>query len=426
MKRNPIKYIIILAVFSIAGIFSIQFVILRNTYDLNEQQFHESATVALREVAWQLLEASGQTPRFDNIEPVERKANNYFLVNVNYLIDPEMLKVQIREQLKRHALHLDFEYAIYDSERDSMIYMEYVCAGDNSCQHIPLEYFPKSDKYINYFGINFPTLKPFIRERLIGWYFMTSLLVVVLTFFGYAMWVIIRQRQLSEIQKTFINNLTHELKTPISSIGLAAQVLNDKNIIQNPDRLFSYVRIINEQSLRLAGNVEKVLNLVSLEKNKLQLIKEEIDLSRFIEGTTGRFMQSELGHLAKINLSLPEKTIKIWADPFHFDNIVQNMLENAVKYCKGQPKIDISILVKRNTVCLTITDNGIGIPRDFRKKIFRKFFRVPTGNIHDVKGFGLGLDYVYKLTRAHRWRINVTDNPAGGSIFTLIIKYRHE
>jgi two-component system, OmpR family, phosphate regulon sensor histidine kinase PhoR len=426
MKRKAIKYIIILAIFSVAGIFMIQFGILKNTYDINEQQFHETATVALREVAWQLLEAAGQTPRFDNVEPVERYSRNYYMVNVNYFIDPEILKEQLREQFKRHALHLEFEYAIYDPDTETMNYIEYVCAGEDSCKHTPALYFPESEKYTHYFVVNFPTIKPYIQERLKGWYFMTTLLVVVLTFFGYSIWVIIKQRQLSEIQKVFINNLTHELKTPISSIGLAAHVISNENIIETPDRLFSYVKIINEQSNRLAKNVEKVLSLATLEKNKIHLVKEEISLGAFSHATVSRFKQSEPGRVADIKINFPDQEIIIWADPFHLGNILQNILENAVKYCKTQPIISITLLMKRKHAHLMIKDNGIGIPKESRKKIFTKFYRVPTGNVHDVKGFGLGLDYVNKLVKAHRWKITVNENPEGGSIFTLIIPINHE
>lgn len=426
MKRNAIKYTIILAVLSVAGIFVIQFGILKNSYSLNEQQFHESATVALKEVAWQLLQAGGQTEKFDNIEPVERLDNNYFIVNVNDLIDPEVLGNQLREQFNRHALHLDYEYAIYSTELDSMMYMEYVCAGADSCNHTSTSWFPKSDKYEHYFSVYFPTLKPFIRERLKGWYLMTSLLVVVLTFFGYAIWVIIRQRRLSEIQKVFINNLTHELKTPISSISLSAQVLSDKSILDNPERLFSYVKIINEQSARLSKNIEKVLKMATLEKNKINLVKEEIVLGKFIEKTVMRFSHSELGQPARIHFQDTGTPVRIWADPFHLGNILQNILENAVKYCKRQPEIDISIQIIHHKVQIKISDNGIGIAPELRKKIFKKFYRVPTGNVHDVKGFGLGLNYVDKLVRAHRWSISVTGNDLGGSVFNLIIPVIHE
>ena len=164
-----------------------------------------------------------------------------------------------------------------------------------------------------------------------------------------------------------INNLTHELKTPISSIGLAAQVLSNRQIIETPDRLFNYVRIINEQSNRLAKNVEKVLALATLEKNKIQLVKEDIALGAFLKNTIARFSQSELGISAQIHLVAPEKEIFVWADPFHLGNILQNIIENAVKYCRQQPVVEISLTGKPKTAFVMIRDNGIGIPKEARK-----------------------------------------------------------
>ncbi|MCL1821895.1 MAG: HAMP domain-containing histidine kinase [Prolixibacteraceae bacterium] len=426
MKKNAFKYIIILGVLVILGIFMIQFLVLERTYNINEKQFNESAMVALREVAWQLLETAGQTSQFDNIEPVKRHENHLYIVNVNYYIDLEILKIQLREQLKSHEIHVDFDYAVYDNDIDEMVYIEHVCANTDSCEFTPTHFFPKSDKYTYYFVVNFPTIKPYIGERLTGWYFMTSLLMLVLIFFGYTTWVIIKQRQLSEIQKIFINNLTHELKTPISSIGLAGQVISDQKILETPDRLFNYVRIINDQTKRLSSNVEKVLNLATLEKNKLTLSLEILEINSFTTKSVSRFKQSELGANITINTIEAEHEIYVDADPFHLANIIQNMLENAVKYCNKEPEINVVVEKKRSCIHLMIQDNGIGIPKESRKKIFKKFYRVPTGNVHDVKGFGLGLDYVHRLMKAHHWKIWVSDNPNGGSIFTLEIPIKHE
>lgn len=426
MKKNTLKYVIFLALLSVAGIFYIQYTFLRNTFEINEKEFQETTTIALREVAWQLLEASGQVSKFDNIDPVEKVSNNYYLVNVNDLIDPDILKVQLREQFKRHSIHLDFEYAIYDPMKKEMVYGEYVCARSDSCAHSHTAFFPLSTRYTYYFGVNFPFLVPYINTRMQGWYLMTGLLLIVMVFFGLSLWVIIRQRQLTDIQKVFINNLTHELKTPISSISLSAQVLSEGKILQTPDRLFEYVRIINEQSNRLAKNVEKVLALSALEKNRLHLVKEKIDLVKFSEKEILRFRDSGLGQKASIKSEMLVQQALVWADPFHLGNVIQNILENGVKYCRKPPEIVVMIRNKKHCFHLMLKDNGIGIPRDARKKIFRKFYRVPTGNIHDVKGFGLGLDYVRRIVKGHHWKIRVDANEPEGSVFTIIIPQTNE
>jgi two-component system phosphate regulon sensor histidine kinase PhoR len=240
-------------------------------------------------------------------------------------------------------------------------------------------------------------------------------------FFGYTLTVIIRQRQLSEVQKNFINNLTHELKTPISSIAIASSVLNNEDILNTPERLFTYARIIQEQNMRLSKNVEKVLNLASLEKNRIHLNLEEINLNEILTEIAAQFKQTDFGQKASVKIYNIDLKVNIFADRFHFLNLMLNILENGVKYCERKPELKIAVNQKKKNIDLTVTDNGIGIPKDQRKKIFTKFYRVPTGNVHNVKGFGLGLDYVQKIVSAHKWKIKVDENPDGGSIFKLII-----
>jgi two-component system phosphate regulon sensor histidine kinase PhoR len=223
------------------------------------------------------------------------------------------------------------------------------------------------------------------------------------------------------VQKNFINNLTHELKTPISSISIAASVINNEEILKTPERLFNYARIIQEQNMRLSKNVEKVLNLASLEKNRIHLNLEEINLNEILNEISIQFKQTDFGQKANVMIYLNDLKLTIFADRFHFSNLILNILENGAKYCEKKPELKITVNQKKKSIELALADNGIGISKDQRKKIFTKFYRVPTGNVHNVKGFGLGLDYVQKIVSAHKWKIKVDENSDGGSIFTLII-----
>jgi two-component system phosphate regulon sensor histidine kinase PhoR len=281
--------------------------------------------------------------------------------------------------------------------------------------------FQTNPDYTNYFGIHFPNRSTFFVSQLSIWYFLTALLVIIVLFFGYTLTVIIRQRQLSEVQKNFINNLTHELKTPISSIAIASSVINNEDILNTPERLFTYARIIQEQNMRLSKNVEKVLNLASLEKSRIHLNLEEINLNEILTEIGAQFKQTDFGQKASVKIYNIDLKVSIFADRFHFSNLLLNILENGAKYCERKPELKIAVNQKKKNIELSVTDNGIGIPKDQRKKIFTKFYRVPTGNVHNVKGFGLGLDYVQKIVSAHKWKIKVDENPDGGSIFKLII-----
>jgi len=425
MKGKTLKYIILLATITVAGALSLQFFFLRSSYSYSENQFRESTTVALKEVAWQILVATGNTANFDSISPVEIISNSYYIVTVNALIDYELLKFHLTEELKKHQIYTDFEFAIFNPATVQPEQRTYITAKG---EEKPSEYnFPvnnDSDRF--YFAVHFPDRSPYFHTRLSIWYLFTGLLLIVVLFFGYTLSVIIRQRQLSQVQKDFINNLTHELKTPISSIALSAKVIGDEKILKTPERLFEYAKIIQEQNNRLSKNVEKVLNLASLEKNKVHLNKEKIELQEFLNETIAYFKQSNAGKKAEIQLETNETQLYLHADKFHFTNLVLNILENSVKYCETDPRIRIKIFEKDKKLNIGFTDNGIGISKKYRKKIFRRFYRVPTGNVHNVKGFGLGLDYVRKIAKAHKWEIKVDENPEGGSIFTLIIPQKNE
>jgi len=454
MGRNTLRVIIILATFSVLGILVIQFFFLKNTVDLNERKFHESTTQALKNVAQSLVDYNSKTQgyqsNYDPYNSVDQISNNYYVVNVNDVINPGLLEHLLLVEFKRFNIELDFEYAIYDCETNQMIYGISYSANKDSLvrstyvpsntgaqamtdeeifeNHYALKpakitrpLLPTCDKYTYYFGVYFPNRSQYYSSHVQAWYMVNGFLIIVILFFGYTLYVIFRQRQLSEIQKNFINNLTHEFKTPIAAIRLSAKVLEDPKIVDHPKRLTEYARIVGEQTQRLTSQVEKVLQMASLEKKIIELDKSEIRLNDFIEKTIEDFKGSQETAVDFIQFEKLPVDVTIKADPLHFSNIIFNILDNAVKYCRETPEIKVSLTKVKNTVYLKFADNGIGIPKEYRKKIFGRFFRIPTGDVHDVKGFGLGLDYVRKMTDFHHWKIDVEDNSPKGTIFTIII-----
>jgi two-component system phosphate regulon sensor histidine kinase PhoR len=451
MGRNTIRIVIILATISVLGILLIQFFFLKNTADLNETRFHDVATQALKNVARHLIEYNNKTTgrtTNTNIIEVDQISNNYYVVNVNDEINPVLLEHFLVKEFKKYNLNLDFEYAIYDCDSKKMVY-GISLKGKNDSLHRELikssqkagcdsdeEFFedhyrtkiekkicmlPTTKKYIYYFGVYFPSRSKYYSNNIHTWYVVNGILFIVILFFSYTLYIIVKQRRLSEIQKNFINNLTHEFKTPIASIDLSAKVLADPAIIQQPKRLEKYSGIIGEQTQRLSLQIERVLQMASIEKKKLQLEKQEIDLFAFLNKCVDEFKSSQSGDYYNIELNIPSLPVKIEADPFHFCNIIYNILDNAFKYSDDKPEINIRVEQYKDRIEISFADHGIGIPRQYRKKIFDRFFRVPTGNVHNVKGFGLGLDYVKKIVERHGWKIQVTDNLPKGSIFTLII-----
>jgi two-component system phosphate regulon sensor histidine kinase PhoR len=457
MKRNSIGFVIIMATVSVVGILLIQIFFLKNSYDLNEKQFHQLTTSALRSVASQISaynsKVYGHPSKLVEAGEVEQISNNYYVVNVNDVIDPKLLEHFLSTEFKKRNLNLPFEYGIYDCNSKRMVYgnalngdsirefpnsqgsldTSYCSAMENVYdKHSRAKskedkkkkvcFLPTCEKYTYYFGVHFPDRSQYNNSRLLTWYLLNGILFFVVIFFGYALYVIIKQKQLSEIQKNFINNLTHEFKTPIASIDLAAKVLSNPKISSQPERLAEYVKIVDQQNKRLYAHVEKLLQMATIEKTKLHLNLDRIELNAFVNDSIQEFKNSQNERSYSVTLESGISNAMIQADRLHFSNLIFNILDNAIKYCTVDPDIRIRLEETKHHYILSFDDNGIGIPKAHRKQIFNRFYRIPTGNVHDVKGFGLGLDYVKKITQRHGWRINIIENSRKGSTFILQIK----
>jgi two-component system phosphate regulon sensor histidine kinase PhoR len=302
-----------------------------------------------------------------------------------------------------------------------MVYGNYVKLSDKASKR---EQNPNLPKWVNagyYFGVQFPNREAQILNQMGIWSFSSAVLVVVFVFFGYTLFVILKQKRLSEIQKDFINNMTHEFKTPISTIAVSTEVLKDTNIVQQPERLLQYATIIENENKRLKQHVERVLQMAKLDKEDVGLKKETVNLHEIIQEVVQSIdlaLQERQGSI-QLNLNAPSSNLP--ADRHHLTNVIFNLLDNALKYCTSKPSITIRTELIGNNFSLTIEDNGIGISDENKRRIFQKFYRVPTGNVHDVKGFGLGLHYVKQIVEAHRGRITVASEPGKGCAFTILL-----
>ena len=418
MRRNAIKLTIILGIISITGIIGIQVYFLQKNLSLKERQLNKSIQIALRNVAEILSEYNNTALPYENV--VYQYSSNYYLVNINDIIDAALLEHYLKKELKRINLNLDFEYGIYDCHTDRMVYGDYVRLTDNPVRKSkkPL---PKYDEYIYYFGVYFPGRQKNILSDFVIWYVLSAILMVVILFFGYSQFIIMKQKQLSEIQKDFIDNLTHEFKTPITSLKLSAEVLSDKDIINEPARIGKYVGIINEQSQKLLDQVDNILQMTNADIRKLILKKQKINLHEHINRIIDSFNLRLKNLKGQIHLNLNAQNPMAYADENHLTSLLYNLIDNSLKYTLREPRIIISTSTVKNKIELCVSDNGLGIPKEYQKKIFKKFYRIPTGNIYNVKGFGLGLSYVKKIVAAHKWIIKVESSPDEGSKFKVII-----
>ncbi len=332
-----------------------------------------------------------------------------------------VLDTIIKNEFFKLGLNTKYEYKLAN-EADSIVYMS---KGYNPTLRTTLRsnLFPNdffSKKY--YLHVYFPNQRTYVLSSL-GWMTLTTFMLTIIIIFSFTLtlWIIFRQKKLSEIKSDFVSNMTHELKTPISTISLAAQMLNDNSIPGENKRIEYLGGVIGEESKRLGLQVEKVLQMAIFEKTKLKLKLKPINIHSIIHKVSCSFeiqVQSVKGEMLS---ELQAESPVIKADEIHITNVVNNLLDNALKYRNGSPQIVISTKNATKGIIIAVEDNGIGISRENQKRIFDQFYRVPTGNLHNVKGFGLGLCYVKKIVEEHGGRIWVESNLGQGSIFSCYI-----
>ncbi|MBL7832949.1 MAG: HAMP domain-containing histidine kinase [Cyclobacteriaceae bacterium] len=418
MKTSTIRFIVVLAVLSIAGISITQVYWVKRAFDLKEDEFKRNVNTALLNVAQQIYSFADHGPAPTH-NPVKQLSTNYFVVMVNSQINASLLEFMLRTEFDKRKIQADFEYGIYDCANEKMVYGNYVQVNDGKSKTEISKNLPKWNTQGYYFGVQFPNREAQIINQMGIWSFSSVVLLVVIVFFAYTLFVILKQKRLSEIQKDFINNMTHEFKTPIATIALSTEVLKSPDIIRQPERLLSYATIIENENKRLKQHVERVLQMAKLDKESIELKKETVNLHDVVQEVTRGMSNAIAEKKIELDLDLQAAEPVIEVDKLHTTNVVYNLLDNAIKYSGENPKIWISVKQAEKHIVLEVKDNGIGVKEDDQKKIFDKFFRVPTGNVHNVKGFGLGLNYVRQIVDAHRGRITLKSHLGEGCTFRI-------
>lgn len=410
MKNSTIQRVIILGTIAIIGILSVQSFWLFRTWDFAQQQFQEKVIISLINTAKDLAKLKNMTlTEQDLVTPV---SSDYYVVNFNDKINASDLEYYLAKNLVSTGLQEDFEYGIYDCYSKAMVYGNYVTFNTGDTSNVIASVLPTYEKSPYNFGVRFPKKNSFMLGSMKVTIIFTGILLLAILFFLYSMFVILQQKRMSEMQKDFINNMTHEFKTPISTIKIAAEVFVNNDTIRHDSRLLKYASIIKEQNQRLNNQVEKVLQITKIEKETLQLSLERLDLHELVQHVFESCEMKVLDMKGTLQLNLNAKNPIIQADHLHLTNILHNLVDNAMKYHKGNPEITISTRdAGRNKLVLTIEDKGIGISKEYQQKVFQKFFRIPTGDVHNVKGFGLGLYYVKNICDAHQWQLTLDSDP---------------
>jgi len=393
------------------------------------KQFTEKTYIALSRVLDQITKTENDP--LANYGAIKQVQTNYYTVDINEDLHPYYLESLLKKALYEEQIFQDFQYSIYDCFSDSIVYGKAIkytndslYSNDNSSDFELEAISWKKDGH--YFTVYFPNIsvKSLIqnKEKYTPWLFVVPIIIISLLFFGYTVLVIGKQKRLDEIKNDFINNMTHELKTPISTIRLSSEMLLKSDLSNNPEKLHRYASIINKENKRLEVQVNSVLSVAKLEQDKLSLSFSTIDLHTIIEEAKDTFDFNQLENNGKIELNLKATNSLLNGDIVHLTNVIYNLLDNAIKYSKPDSTfICVTTENTNNSIKIKIEDQGIGITPENIKTVFDKFYRVPTGNIHNVKGFGLGLYYVKLVIEEHNGTITITSKINKGSTFTVEI-----
>lgn len=441
MNRYSLNTLILLGVISMAGIMIIQGVWVRKTMELqvkniaiqekedslNLKEFSEQSHVALRNVLEKInTNLSDSSDLYDAVKQIR---TNRFKVDINEELQPYYLETLLKKAFYEQNINQDFVYGIYDCFTDSIVYGNLIkYTKESSYEPISLDDAGITSENLSikndghYFTVFFPNVeaKSIQPVQFISpWIYIGVIILLVMVFFAYSLVIIFRQRKLSEVKNDFINNMTHELKTPISTISLSSEMLMRMPNGDDFNKIKRYAGIIYDENKRLEHQVERVLNVAKLDKDKLVLNKEKINIEEILVQLSENFKLIENKEGSEILLEIGEGSHEIVADPVHITNVIHNLTDNALKYSGENTTITISTSRSEKELIINFVDQGIGIKKEHLKSIFDKFYRVPTGNIHNVKGYGLGLYYVKIIVESHQGTILVQSALNKGSTFTI-------
>lgn len=342
-------------------------------------------------------------------------------------ISGSQVEALLEKKLSERGVKIAFEYAVYKEGKKPIF------QSDNFNEYEDTRYYRTSlfpggvFNKTTLISVYFPDERKHIFNSM-GMMGGSTLLITlfIVMMFTLALYIIFKQKRLSEMKNDFVNNMTHELKTPISTISLASQMLSDRSIPDEQKNLAQISRIIKAESKQLGFQVERVLQMAIFDHGELKLKMEEIDLHDIIETVASNFLLQVDKREGRLEFFPEAEDGVITGDFMHITNVVSNLMENAMKYTRRTPEISIATRTEDGFVVVSVIDNGIGISKEDQKRIFDKFYRVPTGNIHNVKGFGLGLSYVKLIVEQHHGTIKLKSEPNKGSQFDIHLPLRKE
>ncbi len=420
MQKSHITIIILAASVSLVGLTITQSSWVWNAVNLVQEQHDHRVDMALEEVIDGLVNANdaelnrSQNPFYAEAQPK---------ITFFEAIDTILLASLLNKYIDYHKLDPEFEYAIVKTSNDSVIFSSSEIIPKSlkkNCHKACLSCLWKEEYF--HLEVYFPSQRRAVLVEMSVWLIFTAIFLLIIIFtFMYIINTIIKQKKLSEIKNDFINNMTHEFKTPISTISLASEVLLHADPKDSPERIKKYSKIIYDENVRMRGQVDRVLQVARLDREEFSLTKSEFDLHQLVKDTVENLCFEKCAEQTTLNYKLEAEQHILNADQMHIKNVIANLVDNAIKYSGNGTTLNIQTQNRKEGIVLSIEDNGIGMSKESQKHIFEKFYRIPTGNIHNVKGFGLGLYYVKNMVDAHGGDIQVKSEINKGSRFDVYL-----
>jgi two-component system phosphate regulon sensor histidine kinase PhoR len=417
MKLSRFNIVIIIGFLAIVGVIIMQLFLINNAHKLAKKDTEDKIFFALQEVLEKLYKDNLTGLLVSN--QVEKLSGNYFTVNVNYEFENTILEHYLISEFQKNNLDVDFEYAVYNCTSDKMAFSNHINSNGKKEPIKCPSCFTKNSKYTYYFAIRFPDIEQNYFKNLNQYWIFTLVLFLVLIIYVYSVVIMLKQKKYTELQKDFINNMSHEFKTPLASILIASNYIKEQNEIKENPKLKKYNQIVVNQTNKLNEHIEKILYVAKTESKQMLIDKTKFELKPVLDLVKDNIL---LKYDKEIDINIiVTKTFVLKADEFHMYNILFNLVDNAVKYSESSPKIEIVITENNQQLSIQIKDKGCGIPPKDLPFVFDKFYRVSRQDIKNIEGFGIGLSYVKKICDLHLWKIIIANNTDKGIVVSIII-----
>lgn len=392
MNGRLLGRIILFGTFVLSGLLILQVYWFKKAFDVAEKQFDHRVQVALKKVADSISREA----------EIRKLSSNFYFVATESRLNNQELDKLISTEFLLHRLNTDYELGVYNADDDTLLYGNYVEATRPFRQQEALA-VSDGNEHKN-FAIYFPRKESYVLSGLDIWIYSTVALLFMMGFFAYSIFTLLREKRFSELKNDFINNMTHEFKTPVTNIGIAGEILRGK--IPEGEGLRVYVDILLKENEKLRDKIDRVLlgsSAELLKRPELSLL----DVHELITDCAEAFRLKLEERQGQIHFDFNAANISILGDRELLSQAINNVIDNAEKYSPSSPRIVVRTRDHGNGIAIEIEDNGIGISPDMRSRVFDKFFRVRSGNIHNVKGFGLGLSFVKSVIQSHRGKVNL-------------------